>query len=82
MVMVKYNITKDPTEMHDIKNEEPEIYEELCQVWSEWNAEMGDRKWDDGGLWPQVTDTITIDLMKNFRNEELILYPGAKRKIQ
>ena len=43
---------------------------------------MGDRKWDDGGLWPQVTDTITIDLMKNFRNEELILYPGAKRKIQ
>lgn len=79
---VLYNITKDPTEMHDIKNEELEIYEELCQVWSEWNAEMEDRKWDDGGLWPQVTDTITIDLMKNFRNEELILYPGAKRKIQ
>ena len=79
---VLYNLKTDPGEKYDIKNKEPKVFKKLVSEWEKWNSEMIGRKWDDGGLWPQVTDTITIDLMNNLSNEELILYPGAKRVVK
>ena len=36
-----YDIVADRTELHDLKNEKPEIYEKLLNAWQEWAQDVG-----------------------------------------
>lgn len=76
---VLYDLEVDPYETKDIKEQKPEIYKELDAKLSVWEQNMINRKWDDGGQWPEVTDTIHIDLMNGIPLKELVLFPGQKK---
>ena len=77
---VLYDMNSDLYETTDVKEKYPEVCKDLAKKLEEWESDKIERKWDDGGSWPEVSDTIHMDLMKNVPLEDLILYPGQKRK--
>lgn len=62
---VLYDMNKDPYETHNIINQKPEVDKKLKEKYKNWEKQMIPRRWNDGGEWPQITDTIHLDLMNN-----------------
>lgn len=65
LMKVLYDMHKDPYEKSNIIYKKNKIDRILVKKYKDWEKQMIPRKWDDGDKWPQVTDTIHLDLMNN-----------------
>lgn len=69
---VLYDMGKDPYETCNLIFKKSKVDRTLVKQYKEWEKQMIPRKWDDGGEWLQVTDTIHFDLMNNRAPRKLV----------
>ena len=77
---VLYDLKSDSKEEIDLKAKYPDVAQKMSNQIKEWEQDKMKWQWDEADGWPEVTDTIHIDLMNNRSLDELIFSPGQKRK--
>lgn len=60
-----YNLEKDPRELKDVKEREPQIYKNLTQHFLQWEKDKRKPIWTEGATWDTITLMIHDDLMNN-----------------
>ena len=72
---VLYNLNTDPQEENDLSKENTELNKKMSIMIQDWEKDKIHWKWEEFKGWPEVTDTIHMDLMNNKPISEIVLKP-------